>query len=153
MNTRELNDYLTILQEEIHTVNQARFPQTKQFIQHGRTSVYKHCIGVAYVSCLIAAKLHLNINIRSLIRGALLHDYFLYDWHVKDKSHRLHGFSHPRRAVVNAMQDFKLSPMERDIIITHMFPLTLQPPSYKEGWIVMMADKYCSLRETVAGWS
>lgn len=142
------NRYLSILKQELHHFNYSRYLQTKHFMQHGKTNVYRHCIGVAYVSCVFAAKLKIRINPRKMIRGALLHDYFLYDWHKIKKNCLWHGLSHPHRAVVNAMQDFKLSPMERDIILTHMFPLTPVPPFYKEGWIVSYADKYCCFRET-----
>ena len=39
----------------------------------------------------------IKINEKSLIRGALLHDYFLYDWHKSDQGHRLHAFFHAER--------------------------------------------------------
>ena len=84
---------------------------------------------------------------RELIRGALLHDYFLYDWHRAQK--RLHGFTHPSAALTNAERDFKLSDTERDIIKKHMFPLTVVPPLCREGWIVCLVDKACSIYETV----
>ena len=87
---------------------------------------------------------------RALVRGALLHDYFLYDWHEKDASHRWHGFHHPAAALKNASADFGLSPRERDVIAKHMFPLTLRPPRFRESWIVCLADKWCALEETLA---
>ena len=61
-------------------------------IQHGDTTVLLHCLAVAYFSLRLAKLLRLKCDQRSLVRGALLHDYFLYDWHVPDPSHRLHGF-------------------------------------------------------------
>lgn len=85
---------------------------------------------------------------RDLIRGALLHDYFLYDWHDGEKERRIHGFTHPMTALRNADRDFDLTDTERDIIKKHMFPLTVIPPTCREGWIVCLADKYCSLYET-----
>lgn len=142
-----LNQNLSILRRELSALQNSRFSKTRDFIQHGKTSVYKHSVSVAYTSCVIAARLNLTVDTQKMIRGALLHDYFLYDWHLKDPSHRLHGFTHPKRALVNASRDFNLSPLERNIISRHMFPLTPIPPVHKEGWIVTMADKYCSIME------
>lgn len=126
----------------------SRLEQCRRFIQHGDTSVYRHCIAVAYLSCLLAERLHLRVDWPALVRGALLHDYFLYDWHEKAAWHRLHGFRHPGFALRNARQDFSLSPREEDIILRHMFPLTPMPPTCREAWLVCLADKLCSLRET-----
>ena len=55
----------------------------KDFIQHGSISCYDHSLNVAKKSLIIAGFLliFIKINEKSLIRGALLHDYFLYDWH------------------------------------------------------------------------
>ena len=55
----------------------------RNWIQHGRTSVYHHSIRVAILSLQIAELLNLSVDKRVLIRGSLLHDYFLYDWHEK----------------------------------------------------------------------
>ena len=38
--------------------------------------------------------------------------------------------------------------MEQDIILKHMFPLTLQPPRYLESLLVCLVDKGCALYET-----
>ncbi|WP_455543911.1 HD domain-containing protein [Intestinibacter sp.] len=131
---------------ELHT--KSRFPLTKDFIQHGDVSVYEHCIFVAYMSYIIANKLNLKVDKKSLIRGALLHDYFLYDWHDKNKPVKLHGFKHPKIALKNASEDFALNKKERDIILHHMFPLTIAPPNSKEAWIICLADKICATKET-----
>ena len=69
------------------------------FIQHGNTSCLSHCIAVAYVSFSLARKLHIRCDETSLIRGALLHDYFLYDWHEKNAGHQWHGFHHAKKAL------------------------------------------------------
>ena len=92
-----------------------------------------------------------HVQKKELIRGALLHDYFLYDWHTQDyvSPHKLHGFYHPGRALKNAQQEYQLTPRERDIIKKHMWPLTISAmPMCREAWIVTMADKWCSLMET-----
>lgn len=129
----------------------SRLLQECKFIQHGTTSVFRHSVAVAYTCFWIARRLNLRIDEKSLIRGALLHDYFLYDWHEKDASHRWHGFIHAERALANALEDFDLNGVERDMIRRHMFPLNVRPPRYKESWILCVADKICSSRETVDG--
>lgn len=142
--------YETLIAEEIERVSRSsRFLLTREFLQHGNISVYRHCLAVADMSCRIAWTLRLDIDYASLIRGALLHDYFLYDWHDRGGGHRLHGFRHPRTALKNASAEFCLTPMETDIILRHMFPLTMVPPAYLESWIVCMADKICALQETL----
>lgn len=132
---------------------EGRFGLTRDFIQHGDVSVHEHVQSVARASSSIAWVLEragVRIDRSSLIRGALLHDYFLYDWHDPDPSHRLHGFTHPAAALARAEEDFELTDRERNIISRHMFPLVPVPPTCREAWIVCMADKWCALYETVA---
>ena len=129
----------------------AHHKQTKYDIQHGNMSVRQHTINVAICSMLISEKLGISCDKKALVRGALLHDYFLYDWHDKDHANifRLHGIHHPGIALKNAEDEFSLSEIEKDIIKKHMWPLTVVPPVYREAWIVSIADKYCSFMETV----
>ena len=112
------------------------------------TTTLDHAIAVAYYSLMLDQKWKLNCDKGSLVRGALLHDYFLYDWHQPHKEYGLHGFTHPSTALRNAVQDFDLNAVERNIIARHMFPLVPIPPRYRESVIVCLADKFCSLNET-----
>ena len=121
----------------------------KQCLQHGKRTVFEHSLAVAFMCLTINEFLHLKLNERRLIRGALLHDYFLYDWHVKDKSHRLHGFRHPYFALENARKEYELDPVLEDMIVKHMFPLIPIPPKYKESWVLCIADKICASKETI----
>ncbi len=120
--------------------------------QHGSVSVFTHCIMVAKYSFLLNEIFDLKCDAKSLVRGALLHDYFLYDWHKIPEEvakEGLHGFKHPVIAAKNARQSFDISPKEYGIIICHMWPLTFtRVPFNREGWIVCCVDKYCSLLET-----
>lgn len=133
-----------------------KFKKSKDFIQHGNISVRKHSINVALTALKISKSLPIKTNEKDIVRGALLHDYFLYDWHKKKvtpkhilKFYKMHGFTHPTTALNNASKDFKLNKREKDIIKKHMWPLTIVPPMCREAWIVTMADKYCSLLETL----
>lgn len=131
-------------------LNSDNFRATKGHVQHGSMTVNNHCIDVAKYSLTISEKLRIASNQRELIRGALLHDYFLYDWHQKEhvKPWKLHGFFHPGIALENAMKEYSLTNREIDIIRKHMWPLTVIPPRCREAWIVTTADKWCSLMET-----
>lgn len=140
--------YELLIEDELSRMHlYSRFPQMLQYMQHGNVNVYQHCINVALMSCRIACRFNLNVNYSSLIRGALLHDYFLYDWHEPSREHRLHGFTHPRRALKNAQEDFELTHIETDIILRHMFPLIPVPPNCLESWIVCVVDKVCTMKE------
>lgn len=120
-----------------------------QYIQHGNTTTFTHCLIVSYYSYLTAKRLPFHFDTDSLIRGAMLHDFYLYDWHIPDKNHKLHGFKHPRFALYNARKYYTLNPVEEDIIEKHMWPLTLRKiPLYKESLIVCIVDKICSMSET-----
>lgn len=132
------------------------FKNSKYSIQHGTVSVKEHSIAVAKCSLAISEILPISFKERELVRGALLHDYFLYDWHEKEISfstilrfYEMHGFTHPTIALMNAKKEFKLTKREEDIIKKHMWPLTVKPPVCREAWVVTLADKYCSLLETL----
>ena len=121
----------------------------KTFRQHGRMSVYEHSLAVARMCLRIAKHFPGEVDIRSLVRGALLHDYFLYDWHIPDESHKWHGVTHAGDALKKAMRDFELNEIEQDMIRKHMFPLNPVPPKYRESWILCVADKICASKETI----
>ena len=130
------------------TLNTEKVQSMRGYLQHGDTTTLDHAIAVAYYSLMLDRKWNLNCDKSSLVRGALLHDYFLYDWHQPHKEYGLHGFTHPFTALRNAVQDFNLNAVERNMIARHMFPLVPIPPRYRESMIVCLADKFCSLNET-----
>lgn len=123
--------------------------QLAEYTQHLGTSRLEHSISVAWHSYRFSVRLGLNIDHQSLIRGALLHDFFLYDWrdHTGRKGGALHAFTHSREALNTAGRHFDLNKTERDIILRHMWPLTLIPPTKREALIVNLMDKYCTVKE------
>lgn len=124
--------------------------QMQNYIQHGEISCYTHCYYVAYYTYLICKKLKLDY--KSAVRGAMLHDLFLYDWHttspadINEKG--VHAWAHPRIALKNASKIFTLNDTEKDIIRNHMWPVTLKFPKTKEAFIVSCMDKYSATAET-----
>lgn len=146
MNPQEKREFLILSRTLRHS---AAVRAMQRYPQHGDTDTYRHCERVALLSFLLCRRLHLHADLASLVRGAYLHDFYLYDWHQRDRSHRLHGFRHPAAALRNADRVFSLNTIERDIIATHMWPLTLtRLPRYRESAVVCFADKCCALLET-----
>lgn len=148
---------LTIHEAAEDILSSRGFRSSAGYLQHGETSVMDHSLHVTRLSVRLAALLEVwgvKIDERALIRGALLHDYFGYDYHrgaaPGNRRPKLHGFYHPGTAARNAQRDFGLSEKERDIILRHMWPLTVVPPACREGWIVTLADKCCTVGETLA---
>ncbi len=132
-----------------HLKDDRRVGQMKKYIQHGSVNTYEHVIHVTQMSLKLNQKLHVHADEKQLIKGAMLHDYYLYDWHHNDKE-GLHGFRHPERALQEAERDFHLTDAERNMIRSHMWPLTLfHVPNNRAAWILCLADKIVSTKETV----
>lgn len=122
-----------------------KFISTSIYLHHASYSCYEHSLHVSYISYILSKKL--NLDSIATARGALLHDFYLYDWHIKDPDRGIHGFNHPKIAHKNASDLYSLNSIETDIILKHMFPLTIQPPVYKESVLVCFVDKLCTVLE------
>ncbi len=126
------------------------YMKMKDYCAHGNISVYEHSLYVAEYAYLYAKKKGLDLDYKSLIRGALLHDFYLYDWHRSGEGHKLHGFRHPFFAYRNAKKHFSINDIEGNIIKAHMFPIVFWCiPRYKETWVVIKADRHCAYYETM----
>ena len=102
--------------------SQSGFEKIGQYAQHGSTTRLVHSVAVAYYSYRLAFFLGLSFHARDLVRGALLHDYFLYDAQDGDPAHKGHWTRHPEIALENAGKDLPLTAIEADVIRKHMFP-------------------------------
>ncbi|UWG96692.1 HD domain-containing protein [Dehalobacter sp. DCM] len=117
------------------------------YLQHGNTTCLEHSFYVSFLSYRLCKAW--GFDYRSAARGGLLHDFFLYDWHKQKPDSGLHGLVHPRIALKNAKKYFRLNPAEEDIILKHMWPLTIVPPACKEALLVSVIDKYCTGMEVI----
>ncbi len=140
-------DYFKYVDSISEIVDHHLVKSMNNYIQHGDITTFNHFLNVSYKSFLISKKL--NLDYISCARAGLLHDFFLYDWHDHEPLDKLHGFAHPHIALKNAENNFQLNDIEKDIIVKHMWPLTLKAPKYRESYIVCFVDKYCSLSEIV----
>lgn len=125
--------------------------EMKKYNQHGSVSTYEHCRNVAKLSYDINKLFSMNADLDVLLTGAMLHDFYLYDWHHEDQGeHKLHGFKHARTARDNAKKHFDIDDRTSHVIYSHMWPLNPKRlPRTKEAWIVCVADKCISLYETI----
>ena len=148
VNTRKLKK-ITNNKEFMENVNPIiiyeKVQRMKQFIQHGNTSCFEHCYMASYYTYFICKKLHLDY--KSASKAAMLHDFFLYNWRIKEDYHRLHAFTHGKMACKNACLEFDLNDKEKEMITKHMWPITVIPPKYKETYILTLVDKYCTMEE------
>ena len=131
-------------------LKKTRLSEMKQYLSHSDITAYTHSVKVAYTAYRFAIEKGITCDLRALVRGGLLHDYYLYDWHDPNKGFRWHGFKHHRFALRNAERDLPLTRRERNIIHSHMFPLTFWAlPRCIEAWLVTLADKVVASEETV----
>lgn len=141
----ELSEFNSIIKD---LVENETIQKMKNYRQHYNTSCFEHCKNVAYYSYLICKKY--NLDYVSAARAGMLHDLFLYDWRVKQDGRKgFHGFRHPRIALNNASKLFELNNKEQDIILKHMWPITIILPKYKESYIITLVDKYCAIQESI----
>ncbi|MDR0434305.1 MAG: HD domain-containing protein [Gracilibacteraceae bacterium] len=122
--------------------------QQMREIRHHRGSVFDHCVDVASGAYRIGKKL--GLDCRSIIRGGLLHDFYLYKYRRRERHSAWmeglrHSRLHPRIALYNAEIFFELNDTERDVIAHHMFPVGL--PRSPEAWVVSAMDKISAMAE------
>lgn len=122
----------------------------RQYEQHLEIDRLQHITTVSYLSYKICKKL--SLDYKAATRAAVMHDLVYYDWRDGETGgwHRLHGYKHPNYACLNARELYPpLSAKEENIIRRHMWPLTVLPPSSKEGLVVTLMDKYCATIEVL----
>lgn len=126
--------------------------QMQQYMHHGHTTCFQHCLNVSYYNYLICKLL--SLDARAGARAGLLHDLFLYDWHtyVRGKGQKMHGWTHAGTALANVRKYFEITPVEADIIEKHMFPMNIALPKYKETMVIIFVDKVCGAWEVVQHW-
>ncbi len=123
----------------------------KDITHHISTTRYQHCLNVAYYSYIVCKKF--NFDARAAARAGMLHDLFYYNRKEYNNRRRRgelsHSQMHSLMAAENASKLFELSPLERDIIEKHMWPVTRKAPSYKESYVICAVDKYCAVLEFI----
>ena len=130
-------------------LNDEKILRMKNISMHRGSNCYLHSFKVAKK----AIKKSLNrkdVNLEVVLLGAILHDYYLYDWR-KDKSKlKKHGKNHPDVAINNAVKDFDISEEVKKVIKSHMWPINIKDyPKSKEAKIVSVSDKAVTIGESL----
>lgn len=147
---------VTLLQQDDHEyqsivrdiLNNHEFQKLRDF-KHHNASILEHVKLVSYLSYSLCKRF--GIDHVSAARGALLHDFFLYDWRKGQRNNgkkaRWHATRHPKIALEMSQKNFSLNEKEKDIIEKHMWPITVRLPKYKESLVVGFVDKFVASKE------
>ncbi len=143
----QVEEFYFMVQDIIESDEFIKMANTKH---HIKTSVYDHCLKVAFLCYKHHYRFQCKTDLYELVRSALLHDYFLYDRINKESGDNInrfkHLFRHPYTAVNNAIIDYPdLTPAEQNAIKRHMFPIVPIPPVTKCGWLICYYDKVASI--------
>ena len=118
-------------------INNKKYIKMKNESHHG-VSRYDHSLRVAGMTYKISKLLKQDYV--SATRAALLHDFFINeDFHFENSFDKTKN--HAGVALKNSETHFHLNNLEKDAIISHMFPLNLKMPSTKEGITISLIDK------------
>ena len=118
---------------------------------HPGPTCYEHSVFVAYAAFRMARRW--NLDYMAAARCGLLHDLYLYDPRDKSAHPGNQCFDHPVFALRNAEALCgRLTEKERNIIISHMWPLAKRRPRSAEAAVVNLADKACATAEVLGYW-
>ena len=141
-------------QNRLETIYQAflkveKILRMKDISMHRGSNCYLHSFKVAKK----AIKKSLNrkdVKLEVVLLGAILHDYYLYDWRKDRSKLKKHGKNHPSVAINNAVKDFDISEEVKKVIKSHMWPINIKDyPKSKEAKIVSISDKAVTIGESL----
>lgn len=127
-------------------LNNRKFNKLKKEKHHLTTNRYDHNLKVSYLTYKICKKL--NMDYVSASKASLMHDFF-FDSEVNNRLNEI--VNHPNKALQNAIKIEKLNEKEKNIILSHMFPLGKVFPKYKESIVVDIADDIIATKERFGG--
>lgn len=124
-------------------LNNEEFQKLDFELHHG-ISRYEHSLRVAKTTYKMAKKFHWNYT--DVTRAALLHDFF-FDSQLATYNNAQTWCKHPEFALENASKYFELDQVQKNAIVSHMFPSCKVMPKYKESWLITCVDKGVSFYE------
>ena len=120
--------------------NNEKIQKMKDVQMHRGSDTFTHSFKVAKLSIKRGLR-HKKVDLKTLLVGAILHDYYLYDWREDKSKLKRHGKDHPYIATINAIEDFGIDKEVQKVIKSHMWPINLKEfPNTREARIVNLAD-------------
>ena len=130
-------------------LNDEKILRMKDISMHRGSNCYIHSFKVAKKAIKKSINKK-NINLEVVLIGAILHDYYLYDWRQDRSKLKKHAKNHPGIAINNAINDFDISDDVKTVIKTHMWPINIKAfPNTKEAKVVSLSDKAVTIRESM----
>ena len=123
--------------------NNNNFKELDNEFHHG-ISRYGHSYRVAKGVYKITKKLRMNYE--EATRAALMHDFY-FDYQLEDNTPMKNLVAHQNMAVLNASKYYELSKLQKNMIESHMFPLSKVLPKYKESICLTIVDKAVAIYE------
>ena len=115
-----------------------------RYHHHRTIDTHYHSVFVSYRVLKLCHAFGVTQDCREIVRAALLHDFYLYEWYT-EKHDENHIYYHPKASVRNIEAHLGvLSPMQRNMILSHMFPMAVEPPRSVGAWLLTVADKQCA---------
>ena len=136
-------EYLQIIDK---IISNRKFKKLVNERHHHNSNRYQHLIDVSYKTYKVCKKLGLDYV--SATRAAVLHDFYFDKDFTKNRTKMV---KHYKVALKNAGKLCNLSPLEENIIASHMFPVGGKLPKYKESVVVNAIDDVISIKERVQG--
>ena len=125
-----------------------KIQRMKKVPMHRGSNCFLHCFKVAKLAVKRGLR-HKKVDLKLVLLGSILHDYYLYDWRTDKSKKKRHGYDHPFIASKNAEEDFQIPKEVKNIIESHMWPMNIKNfPKTKEARIVSLADKAVALKES-----
>ena len=131
-------------------IGSERFRAAEAIPHHLAGNVARHSLNVARESCRIAEWLNRHgaqVDVKDAVCGSLLHDIGMTEKEVFRSPSWKKAYTHPARGAHVAREEYRANPVQEDAVRRHMWPICVIPPKHAAGWIVLAADKICSIRE------
>lgn len=154
MSSKKMNKDIKdiILEYGKKIIRSEEFKETFSQTHHLDTTVGDHTLGVTVEAVKICLRRSLTDDetLKNVVVASLCHDLGIIGRDGKYKNNVQCLMRHP----IDSLEAYKSVTGEEnekvlDSINCHMFPLKLRMPGYKEGWILMFADKTASIKEKI----
>ena len=111
---------------------------------HHGVSRFGHSMRVAKGVYKVTKALHFHY--KEATRAALLHDFY-FNYQLEENGEVKNLVEHPKMAYLNASHYFELNDLQKNMILSHMFPLGNTMPKYKESICITLVDKAVAVYE------